>query len=486
MSKKARGRQMQAAKKGKKGKGKGKGRPARRPAAPPGRRPAAGPLRRLPPAACGLPPARRLPDLTKLNFDQFKRRSPRASEPVVPAAPGRRGAARGRAPRRVGARRAVTVEPVPGAETVAAAAGSCPGLVDAHCHVGLGPAAGRADLDEAARRRRRPSATPGCWCCATAARRSTPGRCDDDPDLPRIIRAGRHIGRAQRYIPGLAVEVDDPALWPSGRACRPARGDGWVKLVGDWIDRDVGDLAPEWPADVLAAAIAAAHAEGARVTAHTFGTDALPGLIARRHRLHRARHRADRGPDRGDGRAAAPPSSRRWSTSRTSPASPTAAAKVPDLRRAHARLYAGAARRRAARRSRPGCRCTRAPTPAAASPRPDRRRDRGRCTRPGCPDALAAASWAARDVAGAAGVEEGAPADVVVYAADPRADPAVLAPPRADAAARPRVPTVTRRAVSPTPDDGAHRSDASCTQRPRPCTTWAVCTGGARCAEGGW
>ena len=36
---------------------------------------------------------------------------------------------------------------------------------------------------------------------------------------------------------------------------------------------------PEWPRDVLEAAIAAAHAEGARVTAHTFGTDALPDLI---------------------------------------------------------------------------------------------------------------------------------------------------------------------------------------------------------------
>ena len=57
------------------------------------------------------------------------------------------------------------------------------------------------------------------------------------------------------------------------------RGDGWVKLVGDWIDRGVGDLAPEWPADAVAAAIAAAHEEGARVTAHTFGTDALPALI---------------------------------------------------------------------------------------------------------------------------------------------------------------------------------------------------------------
>ena len=53
-----------------------------------------------------------------------------------------------------------------------------------------------------------------------------------------------------------------------------------MKLVGDWIDRSVGDLAPLWSDDVLAAAIDAAHAEGARVTAHVFGEDALPGLIA--------------------------------------------------------------------------------------------------------------------------------------------------------------------------------------------------------------
>ena len=52
-----------------------------------------------------------------------------------------------------------------------------------------------------------------------------------------------------------------------------------MKLVGDWIDRGVGDLAPLWSDDVLVEAIAAAHAEGARVTAHVFGEDALPGLV---------------------------------------------------------------------------------------------------------------------------------------------------------------------------------------------------------------
>src|SRR5262249_19700759 len=52
-----------------------------------------------------------------------------------------------------------------------------------------------------------------------------------------------------------------------------------VKLVGDWIDRDVGDLAPLWSDDILTAAIDAAHSHGARVTAHVFGEDALPGLV---------------------------------------------------------------------------------------------------------------------------------------------------------------------------------------------------------------
>ena len=40
-----------------------------------------------------------------------------------------------------------------------------------------------------------------------------------------------------------------------------------------------GDLAPLWSDDVLKQAIDTAHARGARVTAHVFGEDALPGLV---------------------------------------------------------------------------------------------------------------------------------------------------------------------------------------------------------------
>jgi signal recognition particle subunit SRP54 len=79
MSKKARGRQMQAASakgargKGKKGKGKAKGGGARRPMGPPGGLPGGLPTGGgFPGGMPSLPPGQGLPDLSKLNFDQFK------------------------------------------------------------------------------------------------------------------------------------------------------------------------------------------------------------------------------------------------------------------------------------------------------------------------------------------------------------------------------------------------------------------------------
>src|SRR5690606_3345879 len=87
-----------------------------------------------------------------------------------------------------------------------------------------------------------------------------------------------HIARTKRYIRnyGWEIEPDELVAYVEQEA---RRGDGWVKLVGDWIDRDRGDLGPCWPRDALEAAIARAHELGARVTAHVFGEDALPDLI---------------------------------------------------------------------------------------------------------------------------------------------------------------------------------------------------------------
>ncbi|MCG5433733.1 amidohydrolase family protein [Mycobacterium sp. MYCO198283] len=168
-------------------------------------------------------------------------------------------------------------EPVAGADTVWDGGWILPGLVDAHCHVGLGPG-GPTSLDEAvaqAETERDHGALLLRDCGSPIDTRSL----DDREDLPRIIRAGRHLARPKRYLPGLPIDIEDESQLPAAVAQQARRGDGWVKLVGDWIDRSVGDLAPLWSDDVLRAAIDAAHAEGARVTAHVFGEDALPGLI---------------------------------------------------------------------------------------------------------------------------------------------------------------------------------------------------------------
>lgn len=175
----------------------------------------------------------------------------------------------------------ISVEPVAGADTVFGASGGgwiVPGLVDAHCHVGLGHH-GEIPIEEAitqAEAERDVGALLLRDCGAPTDTRSL----DDHDDLPRIIRAGRHLARPKRYQAGFSVELEDESQLPAAVAEEARRGDGWVKLVGDWIDRDVGDLAPCWPGEVLGPAIAKAHELGARVTAHVFGEDSLPDLLA--------------------------------------------------------------------------------------------------------------------------------------------------------------------------------------------------------------
>jgi len=171
----------------------------------------------------------------------------------------------------------LSAEPVAGAETVVDGGWILPGLVDAHCHVGLG-AHGPTDYDEAVAQAETERGV-GALLLRDAGSPVDTRPMDEREDLPRIIRAGRHLARPKRYIPRLPLDVEDESQLPAAVAEQARWGDGWVKLVGDWIDRGVGDLAPLWSDDVLVEAVAAAHAEGARVTAHVFGEDALPGLI---------------------------------------------------------------------------------------------------------------------------------------------------------------------------------------------------------------
>lgn len=170
----------------------------------------------------------------------------------------------------------LTDEPVAEAETLARDVFVIPGLVDAHCHIGLGPEG--AVSGETARSQAMADLAAGTMLIRDAGSPSDTRWIHGDESLPRLIRSGRHVARPKRYLRNLGAEVEPEHLVEQVR--HEARsGEGWVKLVGDWIDRSVGDLSPLWPADVAAEAIAAAHEEGARVTAHCFGEEAVSDLV---------------------------------------------------------------------------------------------------------------------------------------------------------------------------------------------------------------
>lgn len=152
-----------------------------------------------------------------------------------------------------------------------------PGLVDAHCHVGLEAhgAVEPARAEEHALAER----DAGALLLRDAGSPLDTRWVQEREDLPRLVRAGRHIARTRRYLRNFAHEIEPEDLVAYVRQ-EARNGDGWVKLVGDWIDRDLGDLGTCWPVDVLTEAIAAAHEEGARVTAHCFGEQSLRDFAA--------------------------------------------------------------------------------------------------------------------------------------------------------------------------------------------------------------
>ncbi|WP_405556638.1 amidohydrolase family protein [Streptomyces sp. NBC_01171] len=303
-----------------------------------------------------------------------------------------------------------------------------PGLVDAHCHVGLG-AEGPVDADTA-EKQALTDREAGALLIRDAGSPSDTRWVDDRDDLPKIIRAGRHIARTRRYIRGYAHEIEPADLVAYvGREAR--RGDGWVKLVGDWIDRGVGDLAPCWPREAVAAGIAEAHRLGARVTAHCFAESSLRDLV-------------ESGIDCVEHATGLTPELIPLFAERGVAIVPTLVniATFPDLaaggddkyprwsahmRRLHERRYDTV--RDAYDAGIP----VYVGTDAGGSlPHGLVAAEVAELVTAGIPpvEALAATSWAARAWLGRPGLEEGAPADLVVYESDPRADVGVLAAPR--------------------------------------------------------
>ncbi|MEU5044396.1 amidohydrolase family protein, partial [Streptomyces griseorubiginosus] len=297
----------------------------------------------------------------------------------------------------------------------------------AHCHVGLGPH-GPVDQD-VAEQQALTDREAGTLLIRDAGSPSDTRWVDDREDLPKIIRAGRHIARTRRYIRNFAWEIEPEDL-VAYVAQEARRGDGWVKLVGDWIDREVGDLAPSWPREAVEAAIAEAHRLGARVTAHCFAENSLQDLVEAG--IDCVEHAtgltedliplfASRGvaivptlvniatfPKLADGGESKFP---RWSA---------------HMRRLHERRYDTV--RGAFDAGIPVFVGTDA---GGTLPHGLVAAEVAELVTAGIPplDALAATTWSARAWLGRPGLTEGAPADLVVYGQDPRADVRVLADP---------------------------------------------------------
>ncbi len=307
-----------------------------------------------------------------------------------------------------------------------------PGLVDVHCHIGLGAdgAVDRATAQAQAVADR----DAGVLLIRDAGSPADTRWVDGRDDLPRLIRAGHHLARPKRYLRHYARELADVTELPAAVAQEAARGDGWVKLVADWIDRDLGpdgDLRPLWPDEVLARAVSAAHDAGARVTAHTFATEALDGLLdAGIDCLEHATGADARQIDRIA--AAGVPVTATLLQVAQFAAIADRAGRYPvyaeRMRRMHARRYQHVRDLVDA-----GVQLL-VGTDAGGTIAHGRIADEAaELLTAGVSDAevVAAASWRTRRWLGAPGLTEGESADLVVYDADPRLDARVLAAPRA-------------------------------------------------------
>ena len=300
-----------------------------------------------------------------------------------------------------------------------------PGFVDAHCHIGLGPA-GPVE-PAAARDQALADLNAGTLLVRDAGSPADTRWMQGGRDFPVLITAVRQIYRTSSYLRGFAEEVEPEGLVEAVR--KQARdGDGWVKLVGDWIDRGAGDLSPSFPADVVRDAVRAAHDEGARVTAHCFAEDTLDQVL-------------DAGIDCVEHATGLLPRHLPRFAEQGVPIVPTliniatfpdiAAQADPKFPRYAAHMRALWERRleRVAEAHAAGVRIFAGTDAGSVIPHGRIADEILALHTAGLPmvAALDAACWAARSWLGADGLEEGARADVVVCREDPRAVPETIA-----------------------------------------------------------
>lgn len=341
-----------------------------------------------------------------------------------------------------------TFAPVDGATTLLRRGYLVPGLVDAHAHLGLYSPAGDAAAEDD---RARASAAQNLAAGVLALREpGGPNRASKgigpDQGLPRTYTAGRFLAGAGRYFPGLAREVREEELEQAAE--EGARHSGaWAKVIGDWPDAD-GRMRPTFGADALARAAARVHAAGGRIAMHATAAETIDAAIAA-------------GFDSIEHAVGLAPSHLTAMAAQGIALVPTLMTLVhlaanPGMLAGMGLGPEGVADALAAFARQPGM--VRAAveagvpvlagTDAGMGPHGLVREEVRHLLAAGlAPEAaLAAASWSARAFLGLPSIDEGAPADLVVYPEDPRGAPDVLA--------RPTLVVLAGRVITPTSQQG--------------------------------
>jgi imidazolonepropionase-like amidohydrolase len=140
---------------------------------------------------------------------------------------------------------------------------TAPGLVDAHFHIALSSDHRPLGMD-AALEKLRPLRDQGVLLIRDmGAPASLTLRLPDDPGLPRVLASGRQLAVDGGFFPDCYDPVAPDDLVAAGLAEIEA-GATWVKVLMDWQTPDL-----TYPIETLRALVAAVHARGARVAAHT-------------------------------------------------------------------------------------------------------------------------------------------------------------------------------------------------------------------------
>jgi imidazolonepropionase-like amidohydrolase len=241
---------------------------------------------------------------------------------------------------------------------------------------------------------------------------------------PRLIAAGRFLAPPGRYFPDWILPTEADGLVAAARA-QIAAGATWVKVVDDWFSPATGRVEQHYDPAVLTQVVVAAHEAGARVAMHCMDTASVEAALE--SGVDSIEHGCNIQASQIQRMAAAGAA---WCPTITLVSGFMSSQELPDpdYQLRVRRFYAEELHELLPYAAKLGV------TILAGSdtvPPAEFWREIANLHRYGLePDkALASATTAARTYLGLPDLEDGSPADVVLYDADPRDDPDILSRP---------------------------------------------------------